>query len=164
MENLTMEKNIEKFYKAFNFDLIQQRLDKFYKGKNTNAYNDIKVYFLKNNFIWRQCSGYVSKNTMSNIDCSVFCMKLFNQFPWLEKSAQQIDITNVGSSLSAFDYLPKNRLNQIIKLNKIKNFNTKNKNGIPKASSDINRPVKSDNNTNNLPINNMLQKNNVHRL
>ena len=56
-------------YKAINFDLYTHELKKLYPGTNyRHAYYDIRFFFLKNNFIHRQGSGYVSttKLTVNN--------------------------------------------------------------------------------------------------
>jgi virulence-associated protein VapD len=104
-----MEKNTEKYYKAFNFDLDQSKLDKYYEKHNTNAYKEIKKFFIDNNIAHRQGSGYLSKEKLTDRQARNIIESLDIVFPWIIKSAKQIDITNVEGSFNGIDIIIKGK-------------------------------------------------------
>jgi virulence-associated protein VapD len=93
----------EKLFKSINFDLQQNLLTKFYDKSNPQAYYELKIYMLKHGFSWRQGSGYVSREKMSNKEMGLFATAMFDEFDWLEKCAREIDVYNIGSTMSLLD-------------------------------------------------------------
>lgn len=90
--------------KAIYFDLRTKDLKKYYPSKHyRKAYRDIKHFLLKNGFIHRQWSGYVSKQPMYDTDIDELTIKLSITFPWLKQCVRRFDVTNIGRS---YDYLP----------------------------------------------------------
>ena len=90
---------MKKSRKAINFDLSEEKLKLYYPKKNyRQAWYDINQFFNDNGFLHRQKSGYVSEKSMSRIEIFEFVGKLFIKFPWLPKSADVIDVTNIGKT------------------------------------------------------------------
>lgn len=82
--------------KAINFDLDTKALRLYYNKSPRNAYKEIEIFLKNNGFMHRQWSGYVSKDELSFMQIAKLNRKLFKTFPWLEKCARKIDVTNVG--------------------------------------------------------------------
>lgn len=87
--------------KAINFDLDTKMLKEHYPGKYYfNAYRDIKRFLKKNNFVWRQGSGYRSTIPLSQTDVFKTVMSLDKQFPWFQCCVKQFDVTDIGKQYS----------------------------------------------------------------
>jgi virulence-associated protein VapD len=95
-----MRQNTNEFYKVFNFDLEQSKLDEFYKKHNTKAYYELEKFFIKNNFTHRQGSGYLSNKKLTNVEVQNFSDDLFVKLYWLVAVAKRVDITNVGDNFN----------------------------------------------------------------
>lgn len=92
---------IKKSFKAINFDLDTNMLKIYYNKPNiSNAYKEIKNFLIKNNFIHRQGSGYISSKPISNTEITRLVIKLKNTFPWLSKSVKEFDVTNIEKTFS----------------------------------------------------------------
>jgi virulence-associated protein VapD len=110
-----MKINTTEYYKAFNFDLIQEHLRQYYKKPEPTAYLEIRNFFLSNNFVHRQGSGYLSKSKMTIVETRDLSAKLIKTFPWLEKCVKRIDITNVGDTLNMFAYFTTQEIEKLSK-------------------------------------------------
>ena len=87
--------------KAVNFDLNDNLLKKYYLSKSyKNAWRDIKMYLINNQFGHRQYSGYVSNSAMSMAEAGNIIGKMARKWYWLNKSVMQFDVTNVGEEYS----------------------------------------------------------------
>ena len=87
--------------KAVNFDLNDNLLKKYYPSKSyKNAWRDIKMYLINNQFEHRQYSGYVSNSGMSMAEAGNIIGKMARKWYWLNKSVMQFDVTNVGEEYS----------------------------------------------------------------
>lgn len=86
-----------KYFKAINFDLNTHRLKDFYPRTNyRKAYDDLEHFFNQHNFSHRQGSGYVSTIKLSTADIYDLMDDLANNFEWISKCVNKIDVTNVG--------------------------------------------------------------------
>ena len=87
--------------KAINFDLNDNLLKQYYPSKSyKNAWRDIKMYLINNQFEHRQYSGYVSNSAMSMAEVGNIIGKMSRKWTWLSKSVMQFDVTNVGEEYS----------------------------------------------------------------
>ena len=87
--------------KAVNFDLNDNLLKQYYPSKSyKNAWRDIKMYLINNQFEHRQYSGYVSNSAMSMAEVGNIIGKMSRKWTWLSKSVMQFDVTNVGQEYS----------------------------------------------------------------
>ena len=90
----------ERIYrKAINFDLLQAKIKEYYPNSRTKAYSDIKAFFKKNDFEWRQGSGYISKEPLSNADIYELSDRLHAALPWLKECVKEIDVTNIAGDV-----------------------------------------------------------------
>jgi cell filamentation protein len=105
-----MEENIERYYKAFNFDLDQSKLDEFYKKHNTKAYYEIENFFKKNNISHRQGSGYLSNQKLTVTQTENLLTEMFVELNWLIDVAKKVDVTNVGNSFDFLNNIKNNRI------------------------------------------------------
>ena len=79
---------------AINFDLTIKQLREHYNEEHPKrAYSEIKRYMLKNGFIHRQYSGYISKKTLSKPELLEFTKDLHDTFPWLILCEGSMDAT-----------------------------------------------------------------------
>ena len=91
----------KKCKKAINFDLDTKMLKQHYFNKfYFNAYRDIKSFMKKNNFVWRQGSGYRSTKPLSETDVFKIVTALDKKFPWLQHCVKQFDVTDIGKQYS----------------------------------------------------------------
>lgn len=87
--------------KAINFDLNDNLLKKYYPSKSyKNAWRDIKMFLINNQFEHRQYSGYVSINEISMAEVGNIIGKMARKWHWLSISVIQFDVTNVGEEYS----------------------------------------------------------------
>ena len=87
--------------KAVNFDLNDNLLKKYYLSKSyKNAWRDIKMYLINNQFEHRQYFGYVSINEIDVVEVGNIIGKMSRKWTWLSKSVMQFDVTNVGEEYS----------------------------------------------------------------
>ncbi|MEY8675290.1 hypothetical protein AALI59_03485 [Thomasclavelia cocleata] len=87
--------------KAVNFDLNDNLLKKYYPSKSyKNAWRDIKMYLINNQFEHRQYSGYVSINEIDVVEVGNIIGKMSRKWTWLSKSEMQFDVTNVSEEYS----------------------------------------------------------------
>lgn len=87
--------------KAINFDLNDNLLKKYYPSKSyKNAWRDIKMFLINNQFEHRQYSGYVSINEISMAEVGNIIGKMARKWYWLSISVMQFDVTNVGEEYS----------------------------------------------------------------
>lgn len=83
--------------KEFTFDLDTKALRKYYPNKNwRNAYNDIRAFMKKENFIHRQGSCYNSINKLQINQVVTISKRLTKTFPWLKKCVNKFDVTDIG--------------------------------------------------------------------
>lgn len=98
---------MEKIRKLINFDLDTNQLKYIYSnssGKDyTNAYKELKAFFKKEDFEWRQRSCYISNNELSIVDVASLVKKVRKTFPWLVPCTKKLDVTNIGRQ---FDLTP----------------------------------------------------------
>ena len=98
-------------YKAINFDLYTHELKKLYPGTNyRHAYYDIRFFFLKNNFIHRQGSGYVSTTKLTVNNIYNLIEKLAARYEWIGQSINKMDVTDVGIPYDLVDVFQKDPL------------------------------------------------------
>lgn len=87
--------------KAINFDLNDNLLKKYYPSKSyKNAWRDIKMFLINNQFEHCQYSGYVSINEISMAEVGNIIGKMARKWYWLSISVMQFDVTNVGEEYS----------------------------------------------------------------
>ena len=87
--------------KAVNFDLNDNLLKQYYTSKSyKNAWRDIKMYLINNQFEHRQYSGYVSINEIDVVEVGNIIGKMSRKWTWLSKSVMQFDVTNVSEESS----------------------------------------------------------------
>ena len=87
--------------KAINFDLNDNLLKKYYPSKSyKNAWRDIKMFLINNQFEHRQYSGYVSINEISMAEVGNIIGKMARKWYWLSISVMQFEVTNVGEEYS----------------------------------------------------------------
>lgn len=87
--------------KVVNFDLDTKALKEFYPSKNwQNAYRDIKRHLLKNDFEWRQGSGYVSKYPMTGVQVGNIINDLVDNNTWLTKCMRDSTVSNADRDFS----------------------------------------------------------------
>lgn len=92
--------------KALNFDLDINALKKFYPGNtHTQAYHDIRGFLEKCGFEHRQGSGYVSNKPMITSDVIIIVQEMVKVYPWVSRCAKVFDITSVGKTYSAMEYM-----------------------------------------------------------
>ncbi len=92
--------------KAINFDLDTNALKEYYPKKDYHqAYDDIKKFMTKNGFEHRQGSGYVSSDKLSNKDILKLTEKIVNNMPWISKSVNKFDATNIGKVYDLTKYI-----------------------------------------------------------
>ena len=91
--------NERMYRKAINFDLSQTKIKEHYPSSRTKAYSDIKAFFEQNDFEWRQGSGYISKEPLSNADIIELTIRLHNTLPWLKECIKEIDVTNIAGDI-----------------------------------------------------------------
>lgn len=60
------------------------------------AYGDIQRFMRKNGFEHRQYSVYTSVERLTTLDVITLMERLAEQFPWLSKCVEEIDVTNIG--------------------------------------------------------------------
>ena len=83
--------------KEIAFDLDTKNLQKYYPNKNWRAaYGDIKKFFDKNGFDWRQGSLYVSRTSTTFSKVSKVLDRLSKDKPWLALCVRDCTVTNVG--------------------------------------------------------------------
>ena len=83
--------------KEIAFDLDTKNLQKYYPGKNWRAaYDDMKRFFGKNGFDWRQGSVYVSRTGITFSKASKILARLSTAQPWLALCVRDCTVTNVG--------------------------------------------------------------------
>jgi len=84
-------------HKAFNFDLVIDKLKEHYdSGHHTKAYKDIKAFMKNNGIAHRQGSGYRSNDPLSDADVLDIVGKLYAVFPWFADCVNKFDVTDVG--------------------------------------------------------------------
>lgn len=83
-----------------NFDLDTKQYEKITHKKAPVAYYEIKKFLKKNNFEHRQGSGYVSKNSLNDLQISTIIQDMAIELEWLRKCIKQIDVTNIGKQHS----------------------------------------------------------------
>lgn len=89
--------------KAINFDINTKEYEKITGKKASNAYDPIKRFLLKRNFIHRQGSGYISKYSLSDVNIFTIIQSMSTELDWLRKCVEQIDVTNIGKQHSLID-------------------------------------------------------------
>lgn len=71
-------------FKVIGFDLDTIALRTYYPYANwRKAYEDIKSYMIKKNFIWQQGSIYISQNPINNREAKLIVKDLICKNPWL---------------------------------------------------------------------------------
>lgn len=96
-------KDYVKSRKAINFDLSEHLLKLYYPSYNyKNSWKDIQKYLEEQDFIHRQYSGYVSKNSISMTKLGYILDNMVQQYSWLKKCVKQFDITIVGDEYNLF--------------------------------------------------------------
>lgn len=86
-----------KYFKALNFDLDTHQLQEHYPGTNyRQAYDDLRRFFKKHQFLHRQGSGYISEDKLATADIYDLMDDLSQQLPWIGVCVSKIDVTNVG--------------------------------------------------------------------
>lgn len=92
--------------RAINFDLKIERLKEVYPTNNyNNAYNDIRYFMLKNGFVHRQGSGYISKGNVTIDEAILLVQNLSEEFSWFSHSVEKIDMTTIGKVFDLTTYL-----------------------------------------------------------
>ena len=87
--------------KAVNFDLDTDLLIKYHPSHtDKSAYGQIRNYMEQNGFVHRQYSGYHSEKRMTDTEVTYILQGLFNKYPWLDKCAKVVDITNIGRNIT----------------------------------------------------------------
>lgn len=87
----------ERYYKALNFDLSTCQLKNIYPGTDyRKAYDDLRHFFVQNNFSHRQGSGYLSDKKLLSADIYEAMSVLAEQLPWIGACVNKMDVTNVG--------------------------------------------------------------------
>ena len=90
--------------KAVNFDLDTDLLIKYHPSHtDKSAYGQIRNYMEQNGFVHRQYSGYHSEKRMTDTEVTYILQGLFNKYPWLDKCAKVVDITNIGRTHNFLD-------------------------------------------------------------
>lgn len=81
--------------RAINFDLNDYLLKKNYPSTRSykNAWNDIRIFLEKRNFVHRQYSGYVSKVGMTMVDVGNAVVAMSFEFDWLKPCVMEFDVT-----------------------------------------------------------------------
>lgn len=89
------------------FDLNQEKLKVYYPKGNSQsetfykkAYGDIKKFMLKNGFLHRQYSVYISNDELSKQDVNMICDSIGRKLPWIGECINELDITFVGNEYS----------------------------------------------------------------
>lgn len=91
--------------KAINFDIDTKKYEKLTRKKSPNAYKEISDYFMQNDFIHRQGSGYISKNDISMWSITIFIKQMSKDLYWLKYCIKEIDVTNIGRQHSLLNML-----------------------------------------------------------
>ena len=100
--------------KEITFDLNQSKLKEFYpKPVNSRdelfykkAYKDIRRFMVKNSFLWRQGSVYVSIEKLTRMDIAELAIRMVKTLPWLGKCVNAIDVADISEQqYSLLDYL-----------------------------------------------------------
>lgn len=87
--------------KQIAFDLSISKLKEFYPYEPYNrAYDDIKSFMKKYDFMWRQGSIYVSKKPIKTSTVSKIIKKLSKEQPWLNRCVNAFDVTSIGKTHS----------------------------------------------------------------
>ena len=89
--------------KQIAFDLSQEDLAKHYprpreglsENYHTKAYDDIKTFFTKNNWMHNQGSVYASKELLTHSDVNDLLRKVGKEIPWLGLCVKEINITDI---------------------------------------------------------------------
>lgn len=86
--------------KALNFDLDTKKYEKLTNKKSPTAYGEIKKFLKKYNFMHRQGSGYISKNSLRDDKVFAIMQIMSYQLYWLRYAVKEIDVTNIGKQHS----------------------------------------------------------------
>ena len=103
MQNELKEKS-NAIRKQITFDLSEEKLKQNYPRSkfslslnyHKKAWTDINRFMSKNGFEHRQYSVYVSKEPMTQSSVNMLILAMVKQMPWLSKSLNAFDITNIG--------------------------------------------------------------------
>ena len=86
--------------KAINFDLDTKKYELITNKKSPTAYGEIKKFMKKYNFIHRQGSGYVSRESIHTNKVIAIIQNMSFQLYWLRFVVKEIDMTNIGKTYS----------------------------------------------------------------
>ena len=86
-------------FKAIYFDLRIKDLEKYYSAKSPKgAYQRIKTFMVNNDFEHAQYSGYHSTKKTTDLEVVDLVGTMRDSFPWLGKSANHFEVTNIGAN------------------------------------------------------------------
>ena len=106
--------------KALNFDLDTKKYEEITGKPAPTAYGEIRDFLKKNDFEHRQGSGYISKNSLSDVKIFAIIQNMSIELGWLRSCVRQIDVTNIGKQHSLIDAVNKApNKNDILNLNNI---------------------------------------------
>lgn len=86
--------------RAINFDLDTNTVKQIF-GNTRKGYKVLKDALLKEGFIHRQWSGYISKDDFTDAQILKIVKHISIQNPWLSKCVKRFDITEIGKIFDA---------------------------------------------------------------
>lgn len=87
----------KRHYRAINFDLKVENLQKYYPQKNyLKGYDDIGNFLKAHGFYHKQYSGYRSEYKLSDKEVLLLMNLLRKEHPWISKCVTSFDVTNIG--------------------------------------------------------------------
>lgn len=91
--------------KAINFDINTKKYEKLTKRKSPTAYKELSIIFEQNDFVHRQCSGYISKESLTNNDIIAVINDMLEELTWLKYCVKKMDVTNIGKQYSLLELI-----------------------------------------------------------
>lgn len=89
--------------KALNFDLDTKKYERITGKKSPQAYYEIRRFLENAGFEHRQGSGYISLNSLNEIQINTIVKDMSNQLLWLKYCVNVFDVTNIGRQHSLLD-------------------------------------------------------------
>lgn len=93
--------------KALNFDLNTKKYEEITGKSAPVAYAEIKRFLKRNNFEHRQGSGYISKDSLTDVKIFAIIQNMSMELKWLRNCVEEIDVTNIGKQHSLVDAINK---------------------------------------------------------
>ena len=91
--------------KAINFDIDTKKYKKCTKKSASTAYEEIKDFLYKNDFIHRQGSGYISKESLKDFQVATIILAMSMELKWLKYCVKEMDVTNIGKQYSMINVI-----------------------------------------------------------